>query len=82
MEALHEIQAAGFLGYRRISEFRRALRQGIVPKPDRYLQRGNRDPVWSRARLEAWLTGKDNAESDPDEILEAIRRARVGHSKS
>lgn len=82
MEALHEVQTASFLGYRRMAEFRRALRQGLVPEPDRYLQRGNRDPVWSRARLEAWLTGKGHAESDPDEVLEAIRRAQVGHSKN
>ena len=40
MEALHEVQAAHFLGYRRISEFRRDLRLGNIPRADRELPGG------------------------------------------
>ena len=79
MEALHEVQAAALLGYRRMSEFRRAVRQGVVPAPDRFLRKGRRDPIWSRVRLEAWLNGAEDAVSETDEALEAIRRAQVGH---
>ena len=79
MEALHEVQAAALLGYRRMSEFRRAVRQGVVPAPDRFLRKGRRDPVWSRSRLEAWLKGDLTALSQSEEAEEAIRRAQLGH---
>ena len=75
MEALHEIQVAAFLGYRRMADFRRALKRGDIPQPDQIL---GRDPVWSRSRLEAWLRGDQGALSLEEAEAEAMRRAERG----
>ncbi len=76
MDALHEVQAADLLGYFRISHFRRDLKLGKIPAPDRILTGG---PVWSRRRLEAWLHGDLSAfSSDTDEEDEAVRRVANG----
>ena len=79
MEALHEIQAAHFLGYRRISDFRRDLRQGHIPSADRELPSG---PIWSRARLQSWLDRDQSALSILDERNEALRRVTSDQGKN
>ena len=77
MDALHEIQAADLLGYIQIKHFRRDLRAGRIPAPDRELNGG---PVWSRRRLEAWLHGDLAAFSSTnhEEQEEAVRRVSNG----
>lgn len=74
-EALHEVQVAAFLGYRKFAEFQRALRRGDVPAPDRML---GKSPVWSRTRLLAWLKGDQDTSSLGAAEAEAIRRAGGG----
>jgi len=71
MEALHEIQAANFLGYRRIADFRRDLKRGDIPAPDRKLASG---PVWSRTRLQAWLDNDAQFEAKKRGETEALER--------
>jgi hypothetical protein len=75
MEALYEIQAAELLGFRRMVDFRRAVRRGEVPGPDRKV---GRDPVWSRAKLQAWLDGDEHTLSIAKQRDEALRRAAGG----
>lgn len=79
MEALHEVQAAHFLGYRRISDFRRDLRLGNIPRADRELPGG---PIWSRARLQSWLDKDQNTRLVLDERNEALRRVSGDQSKN
>ena len=79
MEALHEVQAAHFLGYQRISEFKRDLKRGHIPSPDRLLPSG---PVWSRAKLQSWLNSDRSALSVLDQRNEALRRVVGDPSKN
>lgn len=79
MQALHEIQVADFLGYQRITDFKRDLRRGHIPSPDRVLPSG---PVWSRAKLQSWLDGDRRALSVLDERNEALRRVAGDQSEN
>ena len=71
MEALHEVQAANFLGYRRISGFRRAVKRGEIPEPDRQITSG---PIWSRTRLQAWLDNDHQLGANKAGELSALKR--------
>ena len=79
METFHEVQSANFLGYRRISDFRRDLKQGYIPKADRELPSG---PIWSRAWLRSWLDRDQDRLSILDERNEALRRVSRDQSKN
>ena len=70
-EALPEIHAAHLAGYGSWRAFQAARRKGAFPKPDIQLPDG---PRWSRARLEAWLRGEEDAPKSEEQEL--IRRAR------
>jgi hypothetical protein len=58
---LREIQAAAYLGYTEISDFRRDLKKGTIPEPTRYLGGNKGRPLWSVAILAAWAEQKENA---------------------
>ena len=49
--------------------------EGEVPGPDRKV---GRDPVWSRAKLQAWLDGDEHTLSIAKQRDEALRRAAGG----
>lgn len=66
-----EIQAAHFLGYQEMSDFRSAVKNGEVPAPCRQIKSGRRViDVWSRRALQEWA---ENLGSEP-------RRATVSSS--
>ena len=77
-EALHEVEVAHLLGYRTMNAFKRALGRNAIPPPDRYLGSRNRDPVWSRRKLEAWLRGELAAANEVSETDRALERLRYG----
>ena len=53
---LREIQAADFLGYNEMSDFRAAVKNGDVPPPTRKIKSGRRSvDAWSRRTLEDWI---------------------------
>lgn len=70
--ALTEVEAAAVLRFRRFRAFQRALKQGVIPRPDIILPDG---PRWSQTRLDRWLAGDPSPATLDAEEQEAIRRA-------
>lgn len=68
-EALYEIQVASMLGYRRWTEFRRAIKDGKVPYPNRI---DGQVKIWSRQAVEAWIEGNQLDEPTSNELLNRI----------
>jgi hypothetical protein len=61
--ALREIQAADYLGFTEMAEFRAAVKAGTVPAPSRQLSIRRRTvDVWSRADLDDWIANNGGTE--------------------
>lgn len=53
---LREIQAADFLGYQEMADFRAAVKAREVPAPSRKIRAGRRTvDAWSKRELEQWI---------------------------
>lgn len=68
-EVLFEIQVAGMLGFRKWTEFRRALREGRAPKPTRI---DGTTKIWSRRQVEAWIDGTGQIEPTSEDLLKRL----------
>jgi len=56
---LREVQAADYLGFAEISEFRAAVKAGTIPAPSKRLPIGRRTvDAWSKAALDGWLENR------------------------
>lgn len=73
--ALCEIAAAHKLGFRRFRDFKRALREGQIPRPDHVLVDG---PRWLETRLDSWLARELGQGSVDDEERRLIERITHG----
>lgn len=71
-EALSEIEVASMLGFRKWSEFRRALRENKVPHPTRV--DGN-TKIWSRRSVQNWIDGQGAGEPTSEDLLKRLEDA-------
>ncbi|MGI9492966.1 MAG: hypothetical protein ACR2QF_11265 [Geminicoccaceae bacterium] len=72
---LREVEVAYLLGYREMSDFRTAVKNGDVPAPTRQLKSGRRVvDGWSRSLLEEWATNQEQAKGSKSALTAAIDR--------
>jgi hypothetical protein len=70
---MREIQAAYFLGYNEMSDFRAAVKSGDAPQPTRKIKSGRRSvDAWSRRALEEWI--ENSGEERKPSLSNAIER--------